>query len=243
MYVVDEANRSFQKFDSNGNFIAKWDQPPPGTDGQLGEPWGIDIDSSNMVYITDVGLFRIQKFTSDGSFVTKWGSEGPQDGQFKKPTGVAVDSSGKVFVADTLNYRIQVFSQITDTVPPIVTVPPDKVVQATSSSGVVVTYDSTAHDNVDGDLTPTCNPPSGSTFAIGSTNVICTAVDKAGNKGTASFNILVKESPNPSRQPTSLILRENRPVAPEGAYYLMRLLIQTLKIFIAYYKLLSAFNL
>ena len=111
-----------------------------------------------MVYITDVGLFRIQKFTSDGSFITKWGSEGSQDGQFKKPAGVAVDSSsGKVYVADTLNYRIQVFLQLSDNVPPIVTVPPDKVVQATNPSGVVVTYEATAHDNVDGDLTPTCN--------------------------------------------------------------------------------------
>jgi sugar lactone lactonase YvrE len=102
------------------------------------------------------------------------------------------------------------FDWIVDRIAPIVSVPSsDIVVQATSSSGAIVTYSATAHDNLDGDLTPTCNPPSGSTFAIGSTNVNCQAVDKAGNTGTASFNILVEESPKPSGEPTSLALKIN----------------------------------
>jgi hypothetical protein len=46
-------------------------------------------------------------------------------------------------------------------------------------------------DDVGGDITISCNPPSGSTFPMGSTEVQCTATDEAGNTGTASFMITV----------------------------------------------------
>ena len=72
-----------------------------------------------------------------------------------------------------------------------------------------MTYAATAHDNLDGDITLTCSPSSGSIFATGNTIVNCKATDKAGNTGTASFNILVKQSQNPSAEPTSLSLKIN----------------------------------
>ena len=115
---------------------------------------------------------------------------------------VAVDEAGNTGNIQTESYTI-------DKSTPAVSVPSDITVASTSASGAVVTYIATAHDNLDGDLTPTCNPPSGSAFAIGSTNVNCSAVDKAGNTGTASFNILVEESPKPSGEPTSLTLKIN----------------------------------
>ena len=96
-----------------------------------------------------------------------------------------------------------------DTTPPILTVPEDRVVEATSTEGVVVRFTVTAQDNVDGaatldernvltqhddvggDITISCTPASGSTFEIGTTTVTCTATDEAGNRATASFTVTV----------------------------------------------------
>ena len=50
----------------------------------------------------------------------------------------------------------------------------------------------TATDDVDPNPTVTCTPASGSPFPNGDTTVICTATDKAGNTGTASFAVTVR---------------------------------------------------
>lgn len=80
---------------------------------------------------------------------------------------------------------------------PVVTVPSDMTVEATSTTGSVVTFTATATDKEDGTLTPTCTPASGATFKIGTTAVTCEATDSAGNKGTASFNVTVGDTGAP----------------------------------------------
>jgi hypothetical protein len=82
--------------------------------------------------------------------------------------------------------------------PPVVTVPADMTVDATGPSGAVVTFTASASDAVDGSLTPTCTPSSGSTFALGSTSVSCTVVDKAGMTGSASFKVTVVDKTPPT---------------------------------------------
>jgi hypothetical protein len=84
-----------------------------------------------------------------------------------------------------------------DTTPPVVTVPADMIAEATGPSGAVVTFTATAQDNVDGAITPTCSPTSGSTFPVGSTTVTCSATDKAGNTGRASFHVTVQDTTPP----------------------------------------------
>ena len=86
---------------------------------------------------------------------------------------------------------------LTDTTPPVVTPPSNMTVAATSSSGAVVTFTATATDNVDGPLTPTCTPASGSTFPLGVTTVTCRATDAHGNTGTATFTITVSDTTPP----------------------------------------------
>ena len=81
---------------------------------------------------------------------------------------------------------------VQDTTAPTVNVPSDMVVSATSGSGAVVTFSASANDLVDGPLTPTCSPASGSLFAPGTTTVTCSATDAHGNTGTASFKITVR---------------------------------------------------
>lgn len=84
-----------------------------------------------------------------------------------------------------------------DCTPPVVTVPADITEEATGPTGAVVTFSSSALDNVDGAITPTCVPASGSTFAIGTTSVTCSAADAAGNTGSSSFNVKVVDTTAP----------------------------------------------
>lgn len=86
---------------------------------------------------------------------------------------------------------------VKDVTPPEVSVE-SKTVEATSPAGAVVSYDASAVDNVDGPLTPTCVPPSGSQFPLGSTTVDCQATDAAGNTGHGSGTIEVVDTTPPS---------------------------------------------
>lgn len=86
---------------------------------------------------------------------------------------------------------------VNDVTPPVVTVE-SKTVEATSASGATVSYDASAVDNVDGPLTPTCVPPSGSVFPLGATTTTCQATDAAGNTGTGTGTITVVDTTAPA---------------------------------------------
>lgn len=87
--------------------------------------------------------------------------------------------------------------EVNDVTPPVVTVE-SKTVEATGPDGATVTYDASAVDNVDGPLTPTCVPPSGSVFALGATTVTCEATDAAGNTGSNTGTITVVDTTAPA---------------------------------------------
>jgi DNA-binding beta-propeller fold protein YncE len=85
-----------------------------GTEGsQLGDftdPWGIAVNSSGYVFVTDTENNRVEVFNQTGQFVTAWGQLGPEAGNFSSPEGIAIDGSGLVYVADTGNNRVEVFT-------------------------------------------------------------------------------------------------------------------------------------
>ena len=76
-----------------------------------------------------------------------------------------------------------------DATPPVVTVPADMTVDATSPAGGKASYTASAEDDVDPSPTLDCTPSSGSVFPIGTTTVTCKAADATGNSGSASFKI------------------------------------------------------
>ncbi|MBA2955156.1 HYR domain-containing protein [Nocardioides sp. CGMCC 1.13656] len=86
---------------------------------------------------------------------------------------------------------------VNDVTPPVVTVE-SKTVEATGPAGATVSYAASAVDNVDGPLTPTCVPPSGSVFALGATAVTCEATDAAGNTGSGTGTITVVDTTAPA---------------------------------------------
>ncbi|PYO47401.1 MAG: hypothetical protein DMD72_10075, partial [Gemmatimonadetes bacterium] len=63
-------------------------------------------------------------------------------------------------------------------------------VNATSTTGAIVTYTLNASDNV-GVTSKVCSRASGSYFPIGETTVTCTVADAAGNTASGSFVVLV----------------------------------------------------
>jgi len=74
---------------------------------------------------------------------------------------------------------------------PVVTVPSDMTVYGEDENGAIVGFNVTAVDDVDGELTPVCNPDSFSLFPIGNNTVFCTAQDLSGNIGNGTFSIKI----------------------------------------------------
>src|SRR3989344_2178396 len=69
----------------------------------------------------------------------------------------------------------------------------DVSIEATNSSGVVVTFDVTAQDASTTPFYVTCTPPSGSLFPVGTTTVSCEAADDTSATSTTSFDVGVFE--------------------------------------------------
>jgi hypothetical protein len=87
---------------------------------------------------------------------------------------------------------------VADTTGPRVLPPADVSAGAKSAAGAVVRYPlAKAIDIVDGARPATCAPASGSTFAIATTVVTCSATDTRGNVGTATFRVTVKDMTPP----------------------------------------------
>ena len=125
VYVSDTTNSRIQKFDSNGNFIAKWGSSQVGSyggsaessgNGEFNRPIGIATDASSNVYVADTGNSRIQKFSSDGAFIAKWGTNSGYSGSgnysFEQPFGITVDANSNVYVSDLGLRRIQKFTSV-----------------------------------------------------------------------------------------------------------------------------------
>ncbi len=79
-----------------------------------------------------------------------------------------------------------------DTVPPLLLLPEDMLVDATSPDGATVHYSAKAIDDVDGVVEVVCDPPSGHFFPIKASRVSCSAFDSYGNGSVSSFVIKVR---------------------------------------------------
>jgi hypothetical protein len=87
---------------------------------------------------------------------------------------------------------------ILDTEPPVITTPTN-IISANDigQCSAVVNFMVTVRDNLPGAIV-VCAPPSGSTFPLGITTVVCIARDAAGNKATNSFRVTVIDTEKPA---------------------------------------------
>ena len=143
----------------------------------------------------------------DGARVTFSAGEGDDD-DGRPGSGNCTPGSGALFPlgATTVNCTSGSFTvTVVDTTGPALTVPADITAVATGPSGAVVTYTATANDLVDGEVAVSCSPSSGSTFALGTTTVNCSASDSRSNASSASFQVIVLAEPPPPTDPHDII--------------------------------------
>jgi hypothetical protein len=123
-------------------------------------------------------------------------------------TCTASDAAGNIAVPTHFNVIV------VDTTPPVIASAPDMTVEATSADGAVVSYASPAtSDAVDGAGSASCEPESGSQFAIESTTVTCSATDNAGNIAQdVTFQVIVQDTTAPQLTvPSSIVVDATDP--------------------------------
>jgi hypothetical protein len=132
----------------------------------------------------------------NGANVTYPDSAGTDDDHNGRPLGSCSIPSGSLFPLGTTivtcsNVTLKI--HVVDTTAPELTLPGGIKSAATSPNGAVVTFSAFAHDLVDGSVTVTCAPASGSTFPIGTTAVHCSASDSRSNSASGSFVVEVTD--------------------------------------------------
>jgi hypothetical protein len=112
--------------------------------------------------------------------------------------------------ADTFQVTV-----VDTTAPSLTGVPADIAIRTGSLTGDVVSWTApTADDIVDAAPVTTCLPASGTTFAVGTTTVTCTAADASGNEASASFVVDVRYV-----APVSASATWHEPLAADGSTF------------------------
>ena len=138
--------------------------------------------------LTDVtaiaaGQFHSLALENDGTVVA-WGDN--PNGETNVPAGL----TDLTAIAAGHSYSLALV--VSDTTPPVISVPADMLEQATNPPlGRTVYFSATATDESPTNPIVTCTPASGSVFPIGVTTVMCSATDDAGNTATATFTVTV----------------------------------------------------
>jgi hypothetical protein len=125
LYVADTGNHTIRKVTSVGTNWAvttlagmagsSGSADGTGSDARFNVPYGVAVDSSGNVFVTDGANRTIRKVTPAGVVTTVAGLAGSQgsadgtgiDARFSEPLGVAVDRADNVYVADTSNHTIR----------------------------------------------------------------------------------------------------------------------------------------
>ena len=125
VYVADSSNNAIRKITPAARVttFAGSDSPSlfgsadgTGTGARFNSPFGVAVDHSGNVFVTDTGNNTIRKITPARVVTTLGGlplSPGTSDGagmdaRFNNPRGIAADSMGKLYVGDTSNHTIRV---------------------------------------------------------------------------------------------------------------------------------------
>jgi len=82
----------------------------------LNIPWGLYIDWSNTLLISDTGNNRIQRYVKDASFGETVagrtsGNIGNKSNELHYPRDISVDSDNNLYISDSGNHRIQLWTQ------------------------------------------------------------------------------------------------------------------------------------
>jgi sugar lactone lactonase YvrE len=125
VYVADTGNQTIRKITPDGivSTLAGAAQQPGTSNGTGGaarfsSPWGIAVDGSGNLTVSDSGNHVIRRITAGGAVTTLAGvigTAGSQDGlassaRFNLPRGLSIGTGGNVFVADYGNSVIRMIT-------------------------------------------------------------------------------------------------------------------------------------
>src|SRR5262249_53209190 len=161
-----------------------------GTDGLLhtgpstaGLPSGLSFDGIN---------------TISGTFSGAANSTGPQPKTItiRRPRIASIKLGATTADPGTGTQPLNFFGASTVTA----TQPPDIVTEATGPNGSIVNFTPPTVSDLSGNnLAVSCSPPSGSTFPITTTEVVCTsAADSFGDSAVVTFNVTVRDTTPPT---------------------------------------------
>ncbi|MEV3852250.1 RICIN domain-containing protein [Streptomyces microflavus] len=124
LYISDSANHRVRKVSPDGNISTVagvgtagfGDDGGPAESAQLNKPFGVAVDSTGALYISEYGNHRVRRVASDGKISTVAGTgaaafdgdDGPATAaKLNGPLGLAVDCVDTLYIADLLNNRIR----------------------------------------------------------------------------------------------------------------------------------------
>lgn len=125
------------------------------------------------------------------------------------PVPACAPTSGSVFPIGTTTVSCSVTDSggmsasgsftvtVGDTTAPVLVLPANQSVEATSAAGASVAFSVSASDIVDGAVSVDCDSDSGDVFPLGTTLVSCSATDAAGNTSSGSFTVTVGDTTAP----------------------------------------------
>ncbi|MCB5908288.1 NHL domain-containing protein [Streptomyces pinistramenti] len=124
VYIADSENQRVRKVSADGKICTVAGtgtkgfsgDDGPATAAQLDGPFGVAVDSTGALYVTDCNNHRVRKITADGKISTVAGTGtagsdgdgGPAvSAQLNRPRGVAVGRAGDLYIADAGNHRVR----------------------------------------------------------------------------------------------------------------------------------------
>lgn len=109
LYVVDSQNKRVTRLDKNLNFISVIEPQSIADFRGLGKLYGVAINSSGEVFLSDIENDWIVKLNSFFEYESAWGSFTSGEGALLDPQGISLDQAGKLYVADSGKKRVVVF--------------------------------------------------------------------------------------------------------------------------------------
>lgn len=181
--TISSVSKNYLSVSLNGTVTAKASLKP--ADDSVSVNWGDGSATTTGIAITPID-------SKNGTW-TYSGHLYPSSGTYTINAHY-LDKNGTILTSIATTTTV-----VADTEPPVIDEHSDILnVEATGAGGAIVTFTVNSTDNVDGVLPAVCSPPSGSTFAIGTTTVDCNKTDSGGNIATTTdFLVNVVDTTGP----------------------------------------------
>jgi len=202
IYLVDSGNQRILKIDSEGNTITLWGTLGNGK-GEFLQPTDLVLDNLGYLFVLDSAYSKIQKFQTP--FVLKI-QEALAAEQAKKLEELAyLEESSEQEEKSSEEISVPEEPAVLDTVKPTLLLPDDLVIEASGALTSVDVGEATATDDNGIQLVVNNSP---GMFPLGSSAVVWTAVDNAGNSVFATQHVNVVDTTSPNISSLSDIIAE-----------------------------------